>query len=95
MEEVFGPITPFMILMLLMLATEWIKRSFETLTARQVQFIALGLSLIFVVLYQTFNAWPNLTPIGVFSSFVYAFLGWFATIGMYEVATKQLGGRNP
>lgn len=90
MEQVFGPVTPFMILMLLMLATEWIKRSFQALTGRQVQLIALGLSIIFVVLYQTFTAWPDLTPIGVFASFVYAFLGWFATIGMYEVATKQL-----
>lgn len=89
MEEVFGPITPFMILMLLMLATEWVKRNSD-LTARGVQIVALGLCVIFIVLYYIVSNWGAWTPIGIFGAFVYAFLGWFATIGMYEVATKQL-----
>lgn len=93
MEEVFGKVTPFMILSLLMLGVEWIKRNYK-LKGRHVQLVALGLSLIFIVIYQTVIAWPNLTPIGVFSSFIYAFVGWLVTIGMYEVGIKKHGEDN-
>lgn len=89
MEQVFGAVTPFTIMMVVTLLTQFVKANF-CLTSRQVQFVALGFSALLIVAYETIAAWPALTPMGVFSSFIFALLGWFAAIGMYEVATKQL-----
>lgn len=94
MEQIYGALTPFTVMLVVTLLTQWVKNSFA-LTERQVQLVALGFSMILVVLYQTLTAWPNITPLGVFAAFIYGFLGWFSAIGMYEAATKQLRSREP
>jgi hypothetical protein len=89
MEQVFGAVTPFSIMMVVTLLTQWIKANY-TLTARQVQYVALAFSLVLIVAFQLLTV-EGIDAFAVFSALIFALLGWFAAIGMYEVATKQLG----
>ena len=87
MEQVFGPVTGFTLTLLVTLLTQWVKSNLN-LSPKQVQFVALGFSLVFI---GTFQALTNpIDPLQIFFAIVYSFFGWFTAIGMYEVATKQL-----
>jgi len=88
MEQIYGAVTPFTVMMIVTLLTQWVKSAW-TLTSKQVQLVALGFSLLFIAVYQLLTI-PDITPFAVFASILYALLGWFSAIGMYEVATKQL-----
>lgn len=89
MSQVFGAVTPFTIMMVVTLLTQWVKSNY-TLTPRKIQFVALGFSLVLITSYELLT-----TPINaftVFSALIFSIMGWFAAIGMYEVATKQRSG---
>lgn len=88
MEQVFGAVTPFTIMMVIALLTQWVKNNW-TLTGKQIQFVALGFAFVLITTFQLLTA--PITPFGVFSGVIFSLLGWFSAIGMYEVATKQLG----
>lgn len=88
MEEVFGPVTSFTVMLVITLLTQWVKVTF-TLTDRQVQFVALGFSIVLITAYQLLST-HNFDPLAIFSAFIFSLLGWFSAIGMYEVASKQL-----
>ena len=86
MEEVFGPITPFLINMVVALLTQYIKTNF-TLDGKKVQFVALAFSAVFIVPYQLLLL-GEITALGIYSAVVYSLLGWLSAIGLYEVASK-------
>ena len=88
MEQIYGAVTPFTVMMIVTLLTQWVKSAW-TLTSKQVQLVALGFSFLFITTYQLLTI-PDITPFAVFASILYALLGWFSAIGMYEVASKQL-----
>lgn len=88
MEQVFGAVGPFTIMVVISLLTQWTKNNF-TLSGKQVQFVALGFALVLITAFQLLTA--PITPFGIFSGVIYSLLGWFSAIGMYEVANKQLG----
>lgn len=95
MAEVFGPISPFVITLIVTLLTQWTKSNFA-LTERQVQFVALGYSAIFITTFELLtqiDSGAPFTGLLVFGAIVYALMGWFSAIGMYEVASKQLTKR--
>jgi hypothetical protein len=87
MEEVFGPVTPFVINTLVALLTEFVKRNFPALEGQKIQFVALGFSLLFIVPFQLLTA-GSVTALGVYAALIYSLLGWFSAIGLYEVAAK-------
>jgi hypothetical protein len=86
MEEVFGPITPFVINMVVALLTQYIKTNFA-LDGKKVQFVALGFSVLFIVPFQLLNA-GEISALGIYAAIVYSLLGWLSAIGLYEVASK-------
>jgi len=88
MEDVFGAVKPFTIMMVITLLTQWVKANWE-LSPKQIQFVALGFSILLIGAWQLLTI-PDITPLAVFVAFIFALLGWFTAIGMYEVATKQL-----
>lgn len=88
MDQVFGVVSPFMVMMVVTLLTQWVKVNF-TLTSRQIQLVALGWSLLLINAYQLLTV-DDITPFAIFSSILFALLGWFTAIGMYEVTAKQL-----
>lgn len=86
MEEVFGPITPFAINMVVALLTQYVKANFA-LSGQKVQFVALGFSALFIIPFQLLTT-GCITALGVYAAIVYSLLGWFSAIGLYEVASK-------
>ena len=88
MEQVFGAVSPFTIMVVISLLTQWVKSNF-TLTGKQVQFVALGFAFVLITAFQLITA--PITAFGIFSGVIFSILGWFSAIGMYEVANKQLG----
>lgn len=92
MQSVYGPVTAFTVTLAITLLTQIVKRNAEKLSDKGVQYVALGISVLLIVPFEVLNAWPGLTPIGVYNAFIYALFGWFGAIGVYEVANKQLNG---
>jgi hypothetical protein len=90
MEEVFGPVTPFVINTVVALLTEFVKKNIPGIDGQKVQFVALGFSALFIIPFQLLSA-GEVTALGVYAAIVYSLLGWFSAIGLYEVATKLRG----
>ena len=88
MEDVFGAVTAFTVMLVITLLTQWVKVTF-TLSDKRVQFVALGFSIVLIITYQLLST-ENYAPLNIFSAFIFSLLGWFSAIGMYEVASKQL-----
>ena len=95
MEDVFGPITPFAITMVVTLLTQWVKNYF-TLSDKQIQLVALGISAFAIILYELVSKLEGGVPLSgmlIYGAVIYALMAWFSSIGMYEVASKQLAKR--
>ena len=87
MEDIFGTITPFALITLVTLLTQYIKNTFK-LEGWKTQIPALVMSFAFIVPFELFTA-DKITAIVVFKAIVYSLLGWASAIGVYEVASKS------
>jgi hypothetical protein len=96
MNEVFGPITPVLLIGLVAAGTEAIKRNWN-LDGRRVQLVAFLLSLIIIGGFHTITGGRALPPDAsawdvaylFYSGLIYSLLGAASAIGMYEVARKH------
>lgn len=93
MEKIFGDVTPILIMAVVSMLVQFVKAK-TALDGIRVQFVALGFSVILIGLYQMLYSWPeSATVLSVarlaFASLIYSILGWFTSIGMYEVGSRN------
>jgi hypothetical protein len=89
MQQVYGPITGFTVAVAISIFAQVVKQLAPNLSDRLTQFVVLGISIIFVVPFELFTIWPDITPISVYNAFFYSFLGWFSAMGIYNAAKVQ------
>lgn len=87
MAELFGPVTPFVLMAVITGVTEYVKKYWQ-LDGRAVQLVALVVAFALIVPYHLLTG--GLTALSVYSAVVYAALGWLTSIGLYEVARRHL-----
>lgn len=87
MEDIFGVVTPFALITLVTLITQYIKNTFS-LEGWKAQLPAFILSFLFIVPFELFTA-DKITAIVVFKAIVYSLFAWASAIGVYEVAAKS------
>ena len=87
MSEVFGPVTPALLIVVSTLAVQFVKKFWPDLQARYVQLLALAFSLLLVIPFHLLQS-DVVDGWSIYSSIIYALVAWFASIGVYEVGIK-------
>ena len=92
MKEVYGPVTAFVVMVVVTLIVQMVKQAASpNLSDRAKQYLALGIAILFVVPFELLTAWPDLAPIDFYNAFIYAFLAWLGSMGLYKAAQVQIG----
>ena len=94
MSQVFGDVSPFLVMVVVTLLTQYVKNKLN-LDGLKVQASALGFSILLIGGYQIVYNWPDAISAQAFlqlafGALIYSILGWMTAIGMYEVASKGI-----
>lgn len=84
MEELYGPITAFLVSAVVTGISQLIKE-YWSLEGKSALLASLGIAILFFVPFHII--WSDaVTAKVVYSAFIYAFLGFFSAAGLYSTA---------